>query len=63
VNYTIGLPLLQEKNLIELKLIDGIPVNIPIGVPFLYMNKFVKNVKNIQYIIAVSKPKGYNNFE
>jgi hypothetical protein len=27
VNYTIGLPLLQEKNLIELKLIDGIPVN------------------------------------
>jgi hypothetical protein len=35
VNFTTGLPLLQEKKLIELKLIDGIPVNIPIGVPFL----------------------------
>jgi hypothetical protein len=34
VNFTTGLPLLQEKKLIELKLIDGILVNIFIGVPF-----------------------------
>jgi hypothetical protein len=31
-----------ENNLIELKLIDGIPVNISIGVPFLFENLMKK---------------------
>ncbi len=36
VEFTTGLPLLQGKNnLIEFKLIDGIPVNIYAGVSFL----------------------------
>ncbi len=36
VEFTIGLLLLQGKNLIELKLIDGISVNIYTGCHFLY---------------------------
>ena len=43
-----------RKNLIELKLIDGIPINISVGMPFLFreikiLNIIVKYVKNIQY--------------
>ena len=35
VKFNTGLPLLQEKNLIELKLIDGVPTNKAVGAPFL----------------------------
>jgi hypothetical protein len=34
VNFTLVYHFCRRKNLIELKLIDGILVNIPIGVPF-----------------------------
>lgn len=40
-----------RKNIIELKLIDGVPANITVGMPFLFiitMNIFGNCVKNIQ---------------
>ena len=43
-----------RKNIIELKLIDGVPANITVGTPFLFiitMNIFGNCVKNIQYTI------------
>lgn len=42
----------ERKNLIEFKLIDGVPINITVGGPFLLkntLNIFGNNVKNIQY--------------
>ena len=41
VKFTTALPLLREK-IIELKLIDGLPVNNPIGMPFLFWD--AKNI-------------------
>lgn len=41
----------RKKNLIEPKLIDGIPANITVGMPFYFiiaMNIFGNCVKNIQ---------------
>jgi hypothetical protein len=63
VNFTTGLPLLQEKKFNRAQTHRWHSGKYSYRSAFLYMNKFVKYVKNIQYIIAVSKSNGYNDFE